>query len=74
MSTGMITAVGISNLQFVDMNSSRNLFIFGFSLFFGLSLTDWMQVPENAKIINTGVLSISYNYSHSILKHVHMQF
>ena len=29
---GMITAVGISNLQFVDLNSSRNLFILGFSL------------------------------------------
>ena len=33
---GMITAVGLSNLQFVDLNSSRNLFILGFSLFFGL--------------------------------------
>ena len=51
----MITAVGLSNLQFVDcesemiaqkrmdmslfafsVNSSRNLFILGFSLFFGL--------------------------------------
>ena len=33
---GMIAAVGLSNLQFVDLNSSRNLFILGFSLFFGL--------------------------------------
>ena len=32
----MITAVGLSNLQFVDLNSSRNLFVLGFSLFFGL--------------------------------------
>ena len=33
---GMIAAVGLSNLQFVDLNSSRNLFILGFSIFFGL--------------------------------------
>ncbi|ELT89006.1 hypothetical protein CAPTEDRAFT_95564, partial [Capitella teleta] len=44
---GMITAVGISNLQFVDMNSSRNLFIFGFSLFFGLCLPQWVKTKGN---------------------------
>ena len=33
---GMIAGVGLSNLQFVDLNSSRNLFILGFSLFLGL--------------------------------------
>ena len=33
---GLVSAVGLSNLQFVDMNSSRNLFILGFSIFFGL--------------------------------------
>ena len=33
---GMITAVGLSNLQFVDLNSTRNLFVIGFSLFFAL--------------------------------------
>nr|XP_054766971.1 solute carrier family 23 member 1-like [Lytechinus pictus] len=32
---GMVAAVGLSNLQFVDLNSSRNLFILGFSLFMG---------------------------------------
>lgn len=35
---GMIVAVGLSNLQFVDMNASRNLFIIGFAFFMGLSL------------------------------------
>ena len=38
---GMIAAVGISNLQFVDLNSSRNLFIIGFALFMGLSVPAW---------------------------------
>ena len=33
---GMIAAVGLSNCQFVDLNSSRNLFVLGFSIFFGL--------------------------------------
>ena len=35
---GMITAVGISNLQYVDMNSLRNLFIVGFSIFMGFAI------------------------------------
>ncbi len=35
---GMIAAVGLSNLQRVDLNSSRNLFILGFAFFMGLSM------------------------------------
>ena len=38
---GIITAVGLSNLQFVDLNSPRNLFVLGFSLFFSLVLPKW---------------------------------
>lgn len=38
---GMIAAVGVSNLQFVDLNSARNLFIIGFSFFMGLSLPEY---------------------------------
>ncbi|EDO43651.1 predicted protein [Nematostella vectensis] len=49
---GMITAVGISNLQFVDMNSSRNLFVFGFSMMLGMALPSWMQ--SNSGVIQTG--------------------
>ncbi|XP_056275405.1 solute carrier family 23 member 2 isoform X3 [Pseudoliparis swirei] len=40
---GMITAVGLSNLQFVDLNSSRNLFVLGFSIFFGLMLPSYIK-------------------------------
>nr|XP_012604479.1 solute carrier family 23 member 1 isoform X7 [Microcebus murinus] len=50
---GMITAVGLSNLQFVDMNSSRNLFVLGFSMFFGLTLPNYLE--SNPGAINTGV-------------------
>ncbi|XP_074912531.1 solute carrier family 23 member 1 [Buteo buteo] len=50
---GMITAVGLSNLQFVDMNSSRNLFVLGFAMFFGLTLPNYLD--SQPKAINTGV-------------------
>ncbi|XP_068687779.1 solute carrier family 23 member 1-like [Montipora foliosa] len=50
---GMITAVGISNLQYADMNSSRNLFIVGFSLVFGLAVPHYMEGHMDA--IKTGV-------------------
>jgi len=51
---GIITAVGLSNLQFVDLNSTRNLFVLGFSLFFSLVLPKWMEIEENKASINTG--------------------
>ena len=50
---GMITAVGISNLQYADMNSSRNLFIVGFSLVFGLAVPHYMEGHMDA--IKTGI-------------------
>ena len=40
---GMITSVGLSNLQYVNLNSTRNLFILGFSLLFSLALSKWAQ-------------------------------
>ncbi|MGJ8723309.1 MAG: uracil-xanthine permease family protein [Roseibacillus sp.] len=45
----MVTGVGLSNLQFVDLNSPRNLFIIGFALFAGLSLPEY--VGPNAEMI-----------------------
>ncbi len=38
---GMIASVGLSNLQFVDLNSGRNLFILGFTFFMGLSVPEY---------------------------------
>jgi nucleobase transporter 1/2 len=38
---GMIASVGLSNLQFVDLNSSRNLFVIGFAIFMGLSVPEY---------------------------------
>ncbi len=44
---GMITAVGLSNLQFLNLNSSRNLYILGFSLFAGISVPQWISANPN---------------------------
>ncbi|XP_030071296.1 solute carrier family 23 member 2 isoform X2 [Microcaecilia unicolor] len=53
---GIIAAVGISNLQFVDMNSSRNIFITGFSIFSGLAIPGW--VHKNSKYLETGITQL----------------
>ncbi len=38
---GMIASVGLSNLQIVNMNNSRNLFIIGLAFFAGLSVPSY---------------------------------
>jgi nucleobase transporter 1/2 len=38
---GMIASVGLSNLQFVNLNSARNLFVLGFAFFMGLSVPEY---------------------------------
>ncbi|XP_066490582.1 solute carrier family 23 member 1-like [Tiliqua scincoides] len=53
---GIITAVGVSNLQYTDMNSSRNLFIFGFSIFAGLAVPHW--VKNNSEVLETGIAQL----------------
>ncbi|KAL4103846.1 hypothetical protein QTP88_019181 [Uroleucon formosanum] len=49
---GMIAAFGLSALQYVQLNSSRNLYIIGFSMFFSLVLPKWLIAHPNA--IQTG--------------------
>lgn len=49
---GMITAFGLSALQYVNLRSSRNLYIVGISIFFPLVLCQWIQKHPGA--INTG--------------------
>ncbi|CAG7834205.1 unnamed protein product [Allacma fusca] len=52
----IVTAVGLSNLQGVDLNSSRNIFILGFSLFFSMTVSQWMAAhPGVIKIGNDHV-------------------
>lgn len=49
---GVITAAGIANLQTVDMNSSRNIFIFGFSMFSAIAVPNWIM--KNPHRLETG--------------------
>ncbi|XP_005098105.1 solute carrier family 23 member 1 [Aplysia californica] len=53
---GMITAVGLSNLHFVDLTSTRNLFVIACSLFFGLCFPHWMSKQKHP--INVGVPAV----------------
>merc|ERR1712176_1633177 len=48
---GLVTGVGISNLKYCDLSSSRNVFIFGFSLFAGMSIPHW--IGNNPDAVNT---------------------
>jgi nucleobase transporter 1/2 len=45
---GMIAAVGLSNLQFINLNSARNLFILGFAFYMGLSVPQYFQASPVA--------------------------
>ncbi|XP_072291676.1 xan_ur_permease domain-containing protein [Eucyclogobius newberryi] len=53
---GVVAAAGVSNLQYADMNSSRNIFIFGFSMFSGLVIPNW--ILKNPNTFNTGVVEL----------------
>ena len=52
---GMIASVGMSNLQFVNLNSARNLFILGFAFFMGLSMPEYI----GANPVDVGIESVS---------------
>ena len=58
---GLIAAVGLSNLQFVNLNNSRNLFIIGIAFFAGLSFPshfgttaiDWSSAGQFAETLGS---------------------
>ncbi|NNM29991.1 MAG: purine/pyrimidine permease [Akkermansiaceae bacterium] len=58
---GMIASVGLSNLQFVDLNSARNLFIIGFALFMGISLPEYFERAEGPVTIVPGAAFAGLN-------------
>lgn len=49
---GMVASVGFSNLQYIDLNSSRNLFILGLSFYLGISIPHYIRSEEDA--VRTG--------------------
>ena len=48
----MITGVGLSNLKNCSLESSRNLFVFGFAIFVGLALPNYVKSHDN--FVHTG--------------------
>ncbi|WP_020222382.1 uracil-xanthine permease family protein [Halarchaeum acidiphilum] len=54
---GQIAAVGLSNLKHVDLDSSRNVFIVGISLFCGLALPAYMGNVGSAAAFQQGMAS-----------------
>ena len=52
----MVLVVALTNIQYVDMNSSRNLIVLAISIIFGLMLPFWLG--ENQDVINTGKIII----------------
>ena len=60
---GIITAVGLSSLQFVDLSSMRNLFVLGVSIFIGMVIPHWTR--QNKTQINTGN-NVNVNGTHAL--------
>lgn len=62
MSAGMITSVGLSNIQYVNMRKTRNLCALGLSLFLGLWIPKW--VSANTEHITTGENTVKDDVSY----------
>ncbi|XP_076352592.1 solute carrier family 23 member 1-like [Tachypleus tridentatus] len=43
----IVTGVGLSNVQFIDLQSSRNILILGLSLFMGITIPKWFKGHPN---------------------------
>lgn len=49
---GMLVSLGLSTLQYVNLNSPRNLLILGLAFFVGILVPEWIdRYPD---VINTG--------------------
>ncbi|KAG7372394.1 xanthine/uracil permease family protein [Nitzschia inconspicua] len=60
---GLIVAVGLSNLQYVDLNSPRNQFIIGFAIFNSMSIAGpggYMTLQESNPFGTTNAAEIAY--------------
>lgn len=55
---GQIVAVGLSNLEYVDLNSSRNVFVIGFSLFVGLAIPTYIGNVGDVSTLQSGFAAV----------------
>jgi len=56
---GQIVAVGLSNLEYVDLDSSRNVFVVGIALFTGLAIPAYMGNVGSAAAFRQGMQSVA---------------
>ena len=56
---GQIVAVGLSNLEYVDLDSSRNVFVVGIALFTGLAIPAYMGNVGSAEAFRQGMGSVA---------------
>ncbi|MFB6194891.1 MAG: uracil-xanthine permease family protein [Haloplanus sp.] len=56
---GQIVAVGLSNLAYVDLDSSRNVFIVGIALFTGLAIPAYMGNVGSAAAFREGMRGVA---------------
>jgi xanthine/uracil permease len=56
---GQIVAVGLSNLEYVDLDSSRNVFIVGIALFTGLAVPAYMGNVGSAAAFREGMRGVA---------------
>jgi xanthine/uracil permease len=55
---GQIVAVGLSNLKYVDLDSSRNVFVVGVALFVGLAVPAYMGNVGSAEAFRQGMAGV----------------
>jgi len=56
---GQIVAVGLSNLEYVDLDSSRNVFVVGIALFTGLAVPAYMGNVGSAEAFRQGMQGVA---------------
>jgi xanthine/uracil permease len=56
---GQIVAVGLSNLEYVDLDSSRNVFVVGIALFTGLAIPAYMGNVGSAEAFRQGMSGVA---------------
>ncbi|KAB1194547.1 xanthine permease [Haloferax sp. MBLA0076] len=57
---GQIVAVGLSNLKYVDLDSSRNIFIIGVAMFAGLAIPAYMGNVGSAEAFRQGMSQVAF--------------
>ena len=53
---GMITGVGLSNLEYVDLGKSRNCLILGISMFMAMAIPEWFA--SNPGAVDSTILNV----------------